>query len=210
MIISQGPADPADQDPPVHASIPQAEREYGELQGQASLARDFDDFYRASFRLIRNIVNARAQDWELAQEVTDEAMFIAYGKWDELREHPNQVGFVVVTARRILSRVQRQRARKSPPGGHVSLSAVPGLDVRASAADPADIAVHRTDLEQAMRALPPDQLECLVLHTILGYTVQEIAAWLNIPGGTVKTRLHKARQSLREILSDQPGEGEPQ
>lgn len=136
-------------------------------------------------------------------------MLIAYRKWDELHEHPNPAAFVVVTARRILSRVQRLRASKSPPGGHVSLSAVPGLDVRASDADPADIAVHRADLEQAMRTLPPDQLECLVLHTILDYPVREIAALPNIPEGTVKTRLRTARRSLREILSDQPGDGEP-
>jgi RNA polymerase sigma factor (sigma-70 family) len=209
MIIDQDSADHADQEPTACASTPQAEHEYGEPEGQASPVGDFDAFYLGNFRLIRNIVNTRAQDWDLAQEVTDEAMLIAYRKWDELREHPNPVAFVVVTARRILSRVQRQQARKSPPGGQVSLSAVPGLEVTASGADPADIAVHRTDLERAMRALPPDQRECLVLHAVLGYSVRDIAAWLNIPEGTVKTRMRTARQSLLEILSDQPGKEDP-
>jgi RNA polymerase sigma factor (sigma-70 family) len=143
-----------------------------------------------------------------AQQVTDEAMLIAYRKWDELREHPNPVGWVVVTARRILSRAQRQQARKSPPSGLVSLSEGPGLEVKASGADPADIAALRTDLQKAMRSLPPDQRECLILHAMLGYPVREIAAWLNIPKATVKTRLRTAKQSLAEILSDQSGEGD--
>jgi hypothetical protein len=45
-------------------------------------------FYLGNFRLIRNIVNARVQDWKLAQEVTDEAMLIAYRKRDELFTAP--------------------------------------------------------------------------------------------------------------------------
>lgn len=169
-------------------------------------AGDFDEFYLSNCRLVRNVINARAQDWTLAEEVTDEAMAIAYRKWDELREHPNPVGFVIVTARRILSRTQRQRARKNPPGHPVSLDVPPGLELKATAAGPEDIAVNRTALEQALRGLPTDQRECFVLHEILGHPVRQIAEALNLPEGTVKTRLRAARQALRYQLGDNLGE----
>ena len=76
-------------------------------------------------------------------EVADEAMTIAYRKWDDLREHPNPVGFVVITARRILSRTQRQRAARAPLAPLVSLEANPGIEVSAGTADPAETAASR-------------------------------------------------------------------
>jgi RNA polymerase sigma factor (sigma-70 family) len=164
----------------------------GNPPGTHPITDDFDQFYLSNYRLVRNVINARAQDWTLAEEVTDEAMAIAYRKWDDLREHPSPVGFVIVTARRILSRTQRQRARKNPPGHPLSLEATPGLELKATAAGPEDIAVNRTALEQALRNLPTDQRECLILHEILGHPIRQIAELLNLPEGTVKTRLRAA------------------
>jgi RNA polymerase sigma factor (sigma-70 family) len=178
---------------------------HGDRPGAQPGADDFDEFYLSNFRLVRNVVNTRAQDWTLAEEVADEAMAIAYRKWEELREHPNPVGFVIVTARRILSRTQRQRARQIPPAHPLSLEAAPGLELKAVCAGPEDIAVNRADLKQALHALPPDQRECFVLHEILGHPIREIANHLNLPEGTVKTRLRTARQALRELLSDNLG-----
>jgi RNA polymerase sigma-70 factor (ECF subfamily) len=169
-------------------------------------AHDFDEFYLGNFRFVRNVVNARAQDWTLAEEVTDEAMAIAHRKWDELREHPNPVGFTVVTARRILSRTQRQQASKNPPVQPLSLEATPGLELKAADGDTASTAVNRIALEQALRVLTADQRECLVLHEILDHPVREVAGLLNLPESTVKTRLRAARQSLRHLLNDDSGE----
>jgi RNA polymerase sigma factor (sigma-70 family) len=177
---------------------------HGDTSHSQPDAYDFDTFYRANFRFIRNIVNTRAQDWTLAEDVTDEAMTIAYRKWDELRGHPNPTGFVVVTARRILSRIQRQRVKTSPPAHPLPLEA--GLEVKSDAADPADTAVNRIALQQALRILPSDQRECFVLHHILDQSVQKIVEALNLPEGTVKTRLRTARQALRDLLNDDPGE----
>ncbi|MEV5576905.1 sigma-70 family RNA polymerase sigma factor [Spirillospora sp. NPDC052269] len=169
--------------------------------------RGFEEFYRTNFRTIRNIVNARAQDWTLAEDVTDQAMMIAYRKWDDLHEHPNPIGFVVVTARRILSRTQRQRAKASPPAPHLSLDANPGLQLQAQSGNPADLAITRTALNQALKALPVDQRECFVLHEILDHPIRTIAQLLNLPEGTIKTRLRAARLALRELLHDDLGEG---
>jgi RNA polymerase sigma-70 factor (ECF subfamily) len=174
-------------------------------EGQSG-AEDFNEFYLSRFSFVRNVINRRAQDWMLAEEVTDEAMAIAYRKWDELREHPNPVGFVIVTAYRILLRIQRQRARKNPPVHPLSLEATPGLELKAPAAGPDDIAVNRTALEQALRCLAVGQRERFVLHEILGYPIRQVAELLNLPEGTVKTRLRAARRILRDLLNDNLGE----
>jgi RNA polymerase sigma factor (sigma-70 family) len=169
-------------------------------------AHDFDAFYLSRFPFVRNVINARAQDWALAADVADEAMVIAFRRWDDLRDHSNPTAFVIVTARRILSRIQRQRAAKTPPIPPLSLEATPGLELHAIGADPANTAVNRAALDQALRALPADQRECFVLHHILDRPVREIAELLNLPEGTIKTRLRSARQTLRDLLKGEAGE----
>ena len=61
--------------------------------------------------------------------------------------------------------------------------------------------VAHSDLGPAMRSLPPELRQVLVATAIDGLTTKEAARLLGIPQGTVKTRLHRARQTLQEVLS---------
>ena len=45
----------------------------------------------------------------------------------------------------------------------------------------------------------------VVLHYMEGYRVDEIARMLRLPGGTVKSRLRRAREKLRSILAEEDG-----
>ena len=56
------------------------------------------------------------------------------------------------------------------------------------------------DLASAIRSLPEDKRRILILHYREGHSVQEIAGLMNIPAGTVKSRLHTLRNDLRKIL----------
>jgi RNA polymerase sigma-70 factor (ECF subfamily) len=53
---------------------------------------------------------------------------------------------------------------------------------------------------EALRRLPPDRQELLTLKYGEDLNILEIALVLGIPAGTVKSRLHAAREQLREIL----------
>lgn len=50
----------------------------------------------------------------------------------------------------------------------------------------------------ALRLLPAEQRETLLMRFVDDMTLQEIADALNIPLGTVKSRLHHALKTLRE------------
>jgi RNA polymerase sigma-70 factor (ECF subfamily) len=54
------------------------------------------------------------------------------------------------------------------------------------------------ELRNALMHLPPAQREVLVLVCVEGLKYQEVAGIMNIPVGTVMSRLARARQSLRE------------
>jgi RNA polymerase sigma-70 factor (ECF subfamily) len=64
---------------------------------------------------------------------------------------------------------------------------------------PADL-VDRLDIGRAIRGLPVDQRLMISLRYGEGLLVEEIAAAHGLPVGTVKSRLHAARQTLRLIL----------
>lgn len=59
-------------------------------------------------------------------------------------------------------------------------------------------------LRQALAGLSRTQRELIILHDVEGYTVQELTGILEIPGGTIKSRLHRARERLRESLDGEP------
>jgi RNA polymerase sigma-70 factor (ECF subfamily) len=54
---------------------------------------------------------------------------------------------------------------------------------------------------QAVAALPPSQQEALVLFEYEGFTLEEIAEITGADVGAVKSRLHRAREQLKRILS---------
>ena len=72
-------------------------------------------------------------------------------------------------------------------------------------ADPADEAVtttRRATLLEAVDALPGDLREVVTCRYLLELTEAETAQTLEIPPGTVKSRLHRALASLREVMAD--------
>ena len=77
-------------------------------------------------------------------------------------------------------------------------------DAPAPEADPDSDGNDITALRQAIRKLPADHRVVLTLHYLDGLSVREIARALDIPSGTVKSRLHNARNILRETLERMP------
>lgn len=63
------------------------------------------------------------------------------------------------------------------------------------------------DLDAAIRRLPPDQREVLLLVALEEMSYEETAGALGIPVGTVMSRLARAREKLRSMLSGLPPGG---
>ncbi|MBX3173451.1 MAG: sigma-70 family RNA polymerase sigma factor [Gemmatimonadaceae bacterium] len=55
-------------------------------------------------------------------------------------------------------------------------------------------------IEQAIGKLRPEYRNCIMLRHVEGRSYEEIAATLDLPLGTVKTYIHRARHELREAL----------
>nr|WP_245657942.1 RNA polymerase sigma factor SigM [Herbidospora mongoliensis] len=57
------------------------------------------------------------------------------------------------------------------------------------------------EVTAALKLLPPDQRAALVLVDMMGYSVEDAAAVLDVPSGTVKSRCARGRAKLAPILS---------
>ncbi|MCX5766185.1 MAG: sigma-70 family RNA polymerase sigma factor [Gemmatimonadetes bacterium] len=57
-----------------------------------------------------------------------------------------------------------------------------------------------SSIERAIAALRPEYRSCIMLRHVEGRSYEEIAATLDLPLGTVKTYIHRARHQLREAL----------
>lgn len=58
-------------------------------------------------------------------------------------------------------------------------------------------------LQLALNTLPPAWRALVIMHDVENYSMQEISETLDMPVGTVKSGLHRARERLRETLSAQ-------
>jgi RNA polymerase sigma-70 factor (ECF subfamily) len=56
-------------------------------------------------------------------------------------------------------------------------------------------------VQDALRSLPEDYRAAVVLCDVVGLSYTEIAASLEVPVGTVRSRIHRGRAQLREVLA---------
>jgi RNA polymerase sigma-70 factor (ECF subfamily) len=59
-------------------------------------------------------------------------------------------------------------------------------------------------LVSALRKIPEEQRRAIVLHHLVGMSVQEVAHETGAPTGTVKARLSRGRAALADLLRDDP------
>jgi RNA polymerase sigma-70 factor (ECF subfamily) len=80
-------------------------------------------------------------------------------------------------------------------------SVVKLAEPRRSAAGPEDEAVQRTDLEQALHSLDPDDRMALYLRYYMDLPLDEVAAIIGTSEPAAKSRIHRAAQRLKPAVA---------
>jgi RNA polymerase sigma-70 factor (ECF subfamily) len=98
---------------------------------------------------------------------------------------------------------RRTLGRKNARIRQLKLRQEAGIDLPTAPRDPESQATGaqiRAQVQEALLRLPEDLRMATVLYDIEGLSYREIAKVLEIPEGTVKSRIHRARSALRARL----------
>ena len=159
--------------------------------------RAFDALVRSEvdgvYRLALAITGSEAD----AADATQDAFVAAWRAMPELRDVDRfdaWLGRIAVNAARMQLRGRRRR--------HVRETVVEDIDAATHATRPAPLD-DAMALAAAIRRLGEPQRTLLGLRHVQGRSIDEIATILAIPGGTVKSRLHTARQALEAALAEE-------
>ena len=103
-----------------------------------------------------------------------------------------------ITTNTFLDRVRSQRRRPTVPLPDDPDRAIVGAPDAAAQSAARDLPQH---LQELLMQLPPAYRAPVVLKDVIGFSYDEIAEMLDIPIGTVRSRIHRGRGRLREGLS---------
>lgn len=149
-----------------------------------------DDAYTLARHLTRHEFDA--------QDVVQEASLRAWRHFDGFRGGNPRVWLLTIVRHTAYTWLSRASHRATEALDDV------GDDVIAAAAQADDalaVSEQRAVVSRALAQLPRESREIVVLRDIEDLSYQEIARVLGVPIGTVMSRLARARQRLRTILS---------
>jgi len=142
-----------------------------------------------------NVVYRMCGDVHLAEDAAQDAFVRA---WEALPRYRHR-GTFKAWLYRIALNCARDALRRQRPTADVD-----GLPLRSDAPGPERQMLQQeraTRVQEAVLGLPEASRAALVLREYEGFSYKEIAETLDIPMGTVMSRLHYARSRLREMLS---------
>jgi len=158
----------------------------GDEEAFASLARGAGDRLLAiAYRILR--------DLGLAEDAVQQTLVVAWRELPALRDADR---FDAWLRRLLVNACYREAGRRRRWATNVRVLPV---EV-AGGTDDIGAVVIRDQLDRGFRRLPPEQRAVFVFHHYLGLTLAEVANELDVPLGTVKSRLHYATNTLRAAI----------
>jgi RNA polymerase sigma-70 factor, ECF subfamily len=147
-------------------------------------------YYRRLARFLRRMTRRH----DLVDEIINDTLFVVWEKAGDFRGDSRVSTWIMgIAYRRGLSLLRAQYRADEP----MVLPTTEEEHLRHSVAEQSDLAEL---LERALESLSPDHRAVLELTYHLGHSCGEIAAIMDCPVNTVKTRLFHARNRLRALI----------
>ncbi len=156
--------------------------------------------FSAHLPRLRRYARALTGDRFLADDLVQDTLERALAKFALWRNSGRLEAWLLTVMHNVFANQIRARAARPPMSEFDELAQEPAI--RAAQNDRLEVA----DLATALDRLPPEQREVLLLVTLEELSYEETARILDIPLGTVMSRLSRARDRLRRLLDgDMPG-----
>jgi RNA polymerase sigma-70 factor (ECF subfamily) len=139
------------------------------------------------------IAHRMLRDGGLAEDATQAALL---GIWRDLHRLREPDRFGAWSTRLLVNACYSEARRAQRWMPNLPLESAP----ESAAPDELGPVLDRDQLDRAFRAVPVDQRAVIVLHHYVGMPVATVAQTLDIPEGTVRSRMHRGMTTLREAL----------
>jgi RNA polymerase sigma-70 factor (ECF subfamily) len=170
----------------------------------ASPPRDLDQLLATLYAdhggALRRFAARLSGDHSRAEDIVQETMLRAWRHPERVAGHTGAPLAWLYTVARHLA-IDQHRARQARPTEPADLTALASR----AAPDQIDATIAQLDLATALASLRPRDRDLLTARYLRDRSIGQIAADLNIPAGTIKSRLSAARDALRQRL--QSGNG---
>jgi len=144
---------------------------------------------------LRRYARALMRDTSDADDLVQDCLERAVSRWHQRREDGSLRGWMYAILHNLAMNRLNQRSRR---GEHVPVDSVPERTLVQEATQ--ESAVHGRDIVQAVGRLPENQKAVLLLISVEDLSYAEAADVLDIPIGTVMSRLSRARARLRDDM----------
>lgn len=195
--------------PSLHlTNLPDADIAALAKQGRESAFRELVRRYeRPVFSLIYRMV----RDREIAEDLAQDTFIKVLNNIDRYRPEFKLSSWLFKIANNVAIDHLRKRQLEtvsmegSPHASTAAEVEATSFEIAADQESPLDEMEARelgSSIERAIAGLRPEYRSCIMLRHVEGRSYEEIAAILDLPLGTVKTYIHRARHELRDALSD--------
>jgi RNA polymerase sigma-70 factor (ECF subfamily) len=178
---------------------------------QEGRERAFRELVRRYERPVFSLVYRMVRDRETAEDLAQDAFIKVLNHIDRYSPEFKFSSWIFKIANNVaIDHLRRRRIDTISMDG--SPHAASAAEIEASAFD---IAADQEDaldeiaakelgsaIEVAIGKLRPEYRSCIMLRHVEGRSYEEIASTLDLPLGTVKTYIHRARHELRRALED--------
>lgn len=145
---------------------------------------------------LRRYARALVGDRHAADDLVQDTVERAWNKFGLWRPGSDLRAWLFAIMHNVFVNQIRSRRKEV----EIAMEDVPAVAVRATQSDALELA----DIERALRALPAEQREVLLLVALEEMSYEEVSRALAIPIGTVMSRLSRARERMRALAGEPP------
>lgn len=167
------------------------------VEARASVPCDLATLFRDHFDLVWRTIRRLGVPPAAIDDAAQEVFIIASRKLDVI-EPGKEKSFLYGTAIRVAADARRAHGRR-PNAGDGELDTLP--DVTPSAEQLVDQKRARKLLDDIIARMPEDARDVFVLYELEGLTMSEISSALELPAGTVASRLRRAREQFAAAIA---------
>ena len=161
------------------------------LHAQSGSPEALEQLLKLWYPKLRRYASRQMRDPEAAKDVVQETLLAAAKRIRQLDDPAAFPKWLYrILQRRLVDHLRAQIRRRR-------------YDAPAAAADSSAATPEAgTPLEDALASLAAESYRIVHLHYLIGLSVKEISSLIEVPEGTVKSRLHSARAQLRNLLTE--------